>query len=593
MPTSKNYADLFCDELVKQGYTHCFYLAGGNIMHLLNSVSRRFVCIPVVHEVTAGIAAEYFNEANLESEQKAFVLVTAGPGLTNLTTAVAGAYLESRELLIVGGQVKSSDLKSGDLRQNGIQEIDGVTLLESITIDRIRIDKPFKLDQLFTRVTPGNFVRKGPVFIEFCLDVQAYAEEFFHDIEPKQIDLTPKLDQSSQILERLTDYSRPVLLIGGGVTRQFTALNKQRIENLPFPVMTTWNAADRMDSSAENYMGRPNTWGQRYSNIVLQQADLIFAIGTRLGLQQTGFNWQGFAPVADVVHVDLDKAELLRSNLQTKYKIQQNADDFLEEILRAFENLSTSKYAAWLQFSQKVKEICPVNEKVNEGFSEFWNPYDFLLELSKHLKSGDSVIPSSSGGAETVTMQALMQPAGCHVITNQSLASMGYGLAGAIGVAFKTGNRVIHLEGDGGFAQNIQDLGTVSKNDLPIKTFIFSNKGYASIRTTQKSYFDGKYIGCDEDTGLGIPNWRKLFDAYDISLTEIDPNKEFSREICDRLNDDHPRAFLVEIHPDQTYFPKITSRVLADGTMSSNPIHLMTPELPTAVAQEVFKFLTL
>ena len=170
---------------------------------------------------------------------------------------------------------------------------------------------------------------------------------------------------------------------------------------------------------------------------------------------------------------------------------------------------------------------------------------------------------------------------------------MGYGLAGAIGVAFKTGNRVIHLEGDGGFAQNIQDLGTVSKNDLPIKTFIFSNKGYASIRTTQKSYFDGKYIGCDEDTGLGIPNWRKLFDAYDISLTEIDPNKGFSREICDQMNDDHPRAFLVEIHPDQTYFPKITSRVLADGTMSSNPIHLMTPELPTAVAQEVFKFLTL
>lgn len=593
MPTSKNYADLFCDELVKQGYTHCFYLAGGNIMHLLNSVSKRFVCIPVVHEVTAGIAAEYFNEANLESEEKAFVLVTAGPGLTNLTTAVAGAYLESRELLIVGGQVKSSDLKSGDLRQNGIQELDGITLLESITIDRIRIDKPFKLDQLFTRVSPGNFVRKGPVFIEFCLDVQAYAEEFFHDIEPKLIEMTPKIDQSPQMFERLTDYSRPVLLIGGGVTRQFTALNKQRIENLPFPVMTTWNAADRMDSSAENYMGRPNTWGQRYSNIVLQQADLIFAIGTRLGLQQTGFNWQGFAPVADVVHLDLDKAELLRSNLQTKYKIQQNADDFLEEILRAFENMSTSKYDAWLQFSQKVKATCPVNEKVNEGFSEFWNPYDFLLELSKHVKSGDSVIPSSSGGAETVTMQALMQPAGCHVITNKSLASMGYGLAGAIGVAFKTGNRVIHLEGDGGFAQNIQDLGTVSKNDLPIKTFIFSNKGYASIRTTQKSYFDGKYIGCDEDTGLGIPNWRKLFDAYDISLTEIDPNKGFSREICDQMNDDHPRAFLVKIHPDQTYFPKITSRVLADGTMSSNPIHLMTPELPTAVAQEVFKFLTL
>jgi acetolactate synthase-1/2/3 large subunit len=593
MTTSKNYADLFCDELVKQGYTHCFYLAGGNIMHLLNSVSSRFVCIPVVHEVTAGIAAEYFNEANLESERRAFVLVTAGPGLTNLITAVAGAYLESRELLIVGGQVKSSDLKSPELRQNGIQEIDGVTLLQSITIDCVRVDKPYELENLLSRVTPGNAIRKGPVFVEFCLDIQAYAGEIFPEIESKQTDSAPKIDESSKILERLSEYSRPVLLVGGGVTRKFASLNQKRIESLPFPVMTTWNAADRMDSSAKNYMGRPNTWGQRYSNIVIQQADLIFAVGTRLGLQQTGFNWQEFAPVADVVHVDLDKTELSRSNLQTKYKVQQNADDFLETLLCSFESLNMDEYGSWLLFSQNVKNACPLSERVNDGFSGFWNPYDFLIELSRHIKSGDAVIPSSSGASETVTMQSLMQPAGCHVITNKALASMGYGLAGAIGAAFKTGKRVIHIEGDGGFAQNLQDLGTVSKNSLPIKTFIFSNKGYASIRTTQKSYFDGRYIGCDEDTGLGIPNWKKLFDAYDISLTHIDPNKEFSKEVCDQLNDDRPRAFLVEIHPEQTYFPKITSRVLADGTMSSNPIHLMTPELPTAVAQEVFKFLTI
>ena len=593
MTTSKNYADLFCDELVKRGYTHCFYLAGGNIMHLLNSVSSRFVCIPVVHEVTAGIAAEYFNEANLESEKRAFVLVTAGPGLTNLITAVAGAYLESRELLIVGGQVKSSDLKSAELRQNGIQEIDGVTLLESITIECLRVDKPYELENLLSRVTPRNAIRKGPVFVEFCLDIQAYAGEIFHEIEAKQSDSAPRIDESSKILKTLSEYSRPVLLVGGGVSRKFASLNQKRIESLPFPVMTTWNAADRMDSSAKNYMGRPNTWGQRYSNIVLQQADLIFAVGTRLGLQQTGFNWQEFAPVADVVHVDLDKTELLRSNLQTKYKVQQNADDFLETLLCAYERLDADKYHAWLLFSQNVKSACPLSEEVNNEFNGFWNPYDFLLELSRHIKGGDAVIPSSSGASETVTMQSLLQPAGCHVITNKALASMGYGLAGAIGAAFKTGKRVIHIEGDGGFAQNLQDLGTVSKNNLPIKTFIFSNKGYASIRTTQKSYFDGRYIGCDEDTCLGIRNWEKLFEAYDISLTQIDPNKEFSKDICVQLKDDRPRAFLVEIHPDQTYFPKITSRVLADGTMSSNPIHLMTPELPRAVAQEVFKYLTI
>src|SRR5882724_12680853 len=111
------YSDVLAEWLVDLGYTHCFFVAGGNIMHLLESCSRRLKCIPVVHEVAAGIAAEYFNEANLGG--KAFALVTAGPGLTNIVTAIAGAYLESRELLVIGGQVKTSDLANQKLRSRG------------------------------------------------------------------------------------------------------------------------------------------------------------------------------------------------------------------------------------------------------------------------------------------------------------------------------------------------------------------------------------------------------------------------------------------------------------------------------------------
>ena len=97
------HADQMVRWLGELGYTHCFFVSGGNSMHLLNAARQKMVCIPVVHEVSAGIAAEYFNESNL-SAGKAFVLVTAGPGLTNLVTALAGAYLESRELLVLGGQ---------------------------------------------------------------------------------------------------------------------------------------------------------------------------------------------------------------------------------------------------------------------------------------------------------------------------------------------------------------------------------------------------------------------------------------------------------------------------------------------------------
>jgi acetolactate synthase-1/2/3 large subunit len=127
----KKYSDVLAEWLTDLGYTHCFFVAGGNIMHLLESCSHRMKCVPVVHEVAAGIAAEYFNEMHTGS--KAFALVTAGPGLTNIVTAIAGAYLESRELLVIGGQVKVPDLARGEVRQRGIQEIDGVSIVKPIT----------------------------------------------------------------------------------------------------------------------------------------------------------------------------------------------------------------------------------------------------------------------------------------------------------------------------------------------------------------------------------------------------------------------------------------------------------------------------
>ena len=108
------YSDQLVTWLSELGYTHCFFVSGGNIMHLLESCSHQLICVPVVHEVAAGIAAEYFNE--ISDSGRAFALVTAGPGMTNIVTAMAGAYLESRELLVIGGQVKVADLARGEVR---------------------------------------------------------------------------------------------------------------------------------------------------------------------------------------------------------------------------------------------------------------------------------------------------------------------------------------------------------------------------------------------------------------------------------------------------------------------------------------------
>ena len=587
------YSDQICDWLVEEGYTHCFFVAGGNIMHLLNSARTRFTCVPVVHEVTAAIAVEYFNESN--SNSKAFALVTAGPGITNAVTGIAGAWLEGRDLLIIGGQVKSIDLKSDGIRQRGIQEIDGVGIVREITKLARCLVKTINRSEFLSYVKKGSEGKPGPVFLEICLDVQG--SPIIEKEPPPVVVICEKdpIDKGNfaKFLEYLNSSHRPVMLIGGGVQRSVGREYLPFFQTLGVPIMTTWNGLDRIDSSDNLFWGRPNTWGQRSANILIQQSDLIIAIGTRLGLQQTGFNWQKFGNGAILVQIDIEAAELSKGHPRVDLVFNNDSETFLREWRNSPNHVDAHNFFAWREFGMHVTKSLPNNDTKNSCKDGYINPFTFVEALSENLNSDCVVIPCSSGGAFTTMMQAFRQKSGQVVVSNKGLASMGYGLAGSIGAAYANPNkRIILVEGDGGFLQNMQDLGTVKIGNLPIKIFIYVNNGYASIRMTQLNYFGGAHIGCDESTGLGMPNWFKLFESFDISVVELDSTEILSEENVRQLHDDSPRAFIVPIDPEQTYYPKITSRVLENGLMESNPLHLMTPELEHDVSLDVFKFLS-
>ncbi|MET0210475.1 MAG: thiamine pyrophosphate-binding protein, partial [Burkholderiaceae bacterium] len=212
------YSDQIGEWLRDLGYTHYFYVGGGNIMHLTESLSRYLTGVPVVHEVAAGIGAEYFNEI-AKPGQRALALVTTGPGLTNIVTAVSGAWLESRELLVIGGQVKVSDLASDGLRGRGIQEINGVALLSSTTKKSVQLREPVSAEAFKEIVAQSWLPRKGPVFIEMPLNVQAAT------VEPAPIGKAeaPALNKAddaavADVVRRFNSARKPVLLIGGGVS---------------------------------------------------------------------------------------------------------------------------------------------------------------------------------------------------------------------------------------------------------------------------------------------------------------------------------------------------------------------------------------
>jgi acetolactate synthase-1/2/3 large subunit len=586
------YAEVVVDWLKEMGYTHCFFVAGGNCMHLLDAVRSRMTCIPVVHEVAGGIAAEYFNEA--QDDKKAFVVITAGPGVTNIVTAIGGAYLESRELLILGGQVKTSDLADGGLRQRGIQEICGIDIVEDICKTTAQLTAPIPRAEFEALVQSGCTGRPGPVFIEMCLDVQGAP------VEAADLDggTAPVLDPPSDrmvsgeqaaevIAEAIRGAERPVILLGAGVSRATADAVRPALRELGVPLQCTWNGADRLGADEPLYVGRPNTWGQRGANLVLAQSDCIVALGSRLGLQQTGFNWQEFAPVGRVLQVDIDPAELDKGHPVVDVPIVADAND----TLRALCTQRFGDYSEWLAYAREVAAL-PLDDPANDTAPGYISPYSFVEDLSGLCTADDVVIPCSSGGANSVMMQALMQKEGQVVITDKGLASMGYGLSGAIGAALALPDRkTILVEGDGGFAQNLQELATVRVNDLHLKIFIFANDGYASIRSTQRNYFDGAYLGCDIRTGLGFPEWNNLFHAFGIPSVDLSEGWTENAEFLVLWNAPGPAAFIVPVDPEQTYFPKISSRVRADGGMESNPLHMMSPDLEPVVAERVTRYL--
>lgn len=565
-------------------------------MHLLESASRRFHCIPTVHEVGGGIAAEYFNEIAAKNG-RAFVMVTAGPGITNLMTAIGGAWLENRELLVIGGQAKRSDLAKGRVRQIGHQEIDGVGMVSPISKRSVLADRQLSKREVYELCEISRTGKKGPVFIEMCIDVSAepFNESLLMDNTAERHSYSKNLrisdEEIYEVKTALKTSRRPLLLLGGGIDRNFFDQIRESLLDTKIPIATTFNGADRVGTDYKFYCGRPNWYGMRWANIILQQSDLVVALGTRLGIQQVGFQWKEFAPVAKLIQIEVDLAELNKGFPRIDLPIHGDANNLLKELAND-RSWASDNWKEWQDFVISVRKELEQVDPANKATEDYIELQDFLFKLSEFCNSDDVIIPCSSGGSYTGMMQMFRNVTGQVMVTDKSLASMGYGLSGAIGASFaRPDSRTILVEGDGGFAQNMQELGVVSNHRLNLKVILAENQGYASIRTTQKAYFKGNYVGCDSVTGLGFPDWLKLFDSFGIPAISMDKKNLFCEDFRAGMSRNGPFACVVRLDPDQLYFPKLTSKVMPSGQMASSALHEMSPPLPLEIASKFFKWI--
>ena len=582
--TNEKYSSLIADWLIELGYTHCFFVAGGGCMHLIDGFRNKFTCIPVVHEITAGIAAEHFNEAS--NGNRAFALVTTGPGLTNAVTAIAACFTEHRELLVIAGQVKSSDLKSDSTRQLGVQEIDGVAICRDITVHAVCLKTPIGKYGFQQLVQSASRPHPGPVLIEICLDVQGASVQRSELEAPRDIvrqAATAEIASNTGFWDKLAvslqTHQRPAILIGGLLSRSVTWPLLPQIEKLGIPVLTTTSAIDRIPTDCKVYCGRTGTWGgQRSANLILAQADCIVACGAQLDLQQTGFDVANFAPGGDLFQIFPCNGELSKQQPQIVAGLNADPNEVFGRLLLCMEK---SKSPDWLNYAQNIRKQVPILETANRADEGYILSFEFYQNLSRASESDDLLALCSSGGTFTGALQMYEVKRRQIASASAAFGSMGYGLGTAIGMSFsRPGQTVILTEGDGGFSQNLQELAMLRRFNLPIKLFLMCNEGYASIRATQKKFFNGAYVGCDTATGLGFPDWCRLFGAYDIPCRQLTPDDCSTEKLKELLRETPgPQAWTVPVDPDQTNWPAVASRLLPDGRLVSSPIYDMLPKL--------------
>ena len=531
-------SDYVMSFLAGEGVRDIFLVPGGGNMYLVDSASRQagLDVTACLHEQAAAIAADGYAQftGNL-----GVALVTTGPGGTNAVTGVAGAWTESTPLLILSGQVKTADIKADGQRTRGFQEIDIVSVVHSITKYAVTVQEPctirYDLEKAAYRARTG---RKGPVWLDIPLDVQKA------EIEPKMLKgfIPPPVRCPSAAaigafaaLEFIAQAERPVILAGHGIkSARSETLFRECVAQLGIPVLTTWRASDLVGDDHPLYCGRPGALGQPGANQAMQDADLILAIGARLDFGQIGYDDEFISREAKKIVVDVDPKELSKHRFPIALAVEADAGAFLAELYAQLPDLRPRNRQAWL-------DRCL-------GGKSLGTPDALVDVLSELLTPEDLLVPCSSGSGANTFMRDFRVKFGQRVLNSPGFGAMGYDIPQSIGACLASGRRTVCMAGDGGSQLNIQELETIQRLGLPIKFFYLNNGGYASIRATQRKYFDGRLVASDPASGLTFPDISRVAEAYLIRSNRVSEPGELKECVREAL--DAPGPFICEVMGD-------------------------------------------
>ena len=552
-------AQSLIQSLESAGVDTVFGIPGGAILPAYDPMmdSKKIRHILVRHEQGAGHAAEGYAHV---TGRVGVCMATSGPGATNLVTPIADAHMDSIPMVAITGQVPSNAIGTDAFQEADIR---GITF--PITKHNYLVTKadeiPRAIAEAFHLASTG---RPGPVLVDISKDALNAKTSFnwppVMNLPGYHPTTKPNSKRVKEAAERIIAAKKPILYVGGGVIRSNAAKELLQLAELTqIPVVTTLMARGAFPDSHPQHLGMPGMHGSVAAVGSLQQSDLLIALGTRFDDRVTG-QLSSFAPDADVIHVDIDPAEIGKNRF-AHVPIVGDAKETIIELIAALKDEHkagrTGNYEAWWANLNRLRTEYPL------GYD---HPTDgslspqYVIERIGAINGPDAIYAAGVGQHQMWAAQFVKYEKPGTWLNSGGLGTMGYAIPAAMGAKVGAPDKTVWaIDGDGCFQMTNQELATCTLNDIPIKVGLINNNALGMVRQWQSLFYNNRYSNTDLNSNR-VPDFVKLADAYGCHGLRCETREEVDKTIEKALElNDAPVVIDFVVHKDAMVWPMVAA----------------------------------
>jgi len=547
--------------LEDQKVEHIFGYPGGAVLPIYDELKNHpsIKHILVRHEQGAGHAAEGYARS---TGKPGVVLVTSGPGATNVVTALTDAYMDSVPLVCISGQVPTHLIGT-----DAFQECDTTGITRPCTKHNWLVkdinDLPRIMHEAFEVATTG---RPGPVLVDIPKDIQFAKAKYFKPKKEKKLKEkslnTFKQSDINQLVDLMKKASRPIFYTGGGVINsgpKASELLRELVSITGFPITSTLQGLGAYPGDNNQFLGMLGMHGTYEANNAMHDCDLLINIGARFDDRITG-KIDEFSPKSKKIHIDIDPSSINKI-VKVDLSIVGDVSNVIRSITKTLKNRNLNleksnkqKTSKWWQQIQKWRTKQSLNFVNSDKIIKPQYAVQRLYELTKNQ---DTYITTEVGQHQMWAAQHYKFNKPNRWMTSGGLGTMGYGLPAAVGVQVAHPEKlVVDIAGEASILMNIQEMSTAVQYNLPVKIFILNNQYMGMVRQWQELLHEKNY---SESYSKALPDFVKLAEAYGCTGIRAEYPDELDEKINEMINTDGPVIFDCHVDQDENCFPMIPS----------------------------------